>query len=58
MARNGDRSLLGRIGRVLLAEGRKPGATIKDDALIVTYAAGKGLAGRPSSDRIIKVVDK
>jgi hypothetical protein len=58
MARNGDRGLLGRIGRVLLAEGRKPGATLKDDALIVTYAPGKGLAGRPSSERIIKVVDK
>lgn len=58
MARNGDRNLLNRIGRVLLAEGRKPGAAIKDDALIITYASGKGLAGRPSSERIIKVVDQ
>ncbi|MBI1684824.1 DUF4908 domain-containing protein [Caulobacter hibisci] len=58
MARNGDRNLLTRIGRVLLAEGRKPGATIKDDALIITYASGKGPAGRPSSERIIKVVDQ
>lgn len=58
MARNGDRGLLSRIARVLLAEGRKPGATIKDDALVITYAAGKGPAGRPSSERIIKVVDR
>lgn len=58
MARNGDRNLLNRVARVLMAEGRKPGATLKDDALIITYTAGKGPSGRPSSDRIIKVVDR
>jgi hypothetical protein len=58
MARNGDRALLARVGRVLLAEGHKPGATLKGGDLIVTYAPDKGLAGRPSSKRIIKVVNR
>ncbi len=57
-ARKGDRSLLSKIGRVLLTEGRKPGAQLKDGSLIVTYAPGQGLAGRPSSKRIIKVMDR
>ena len=58
MARNGDRNLLSRVVRVLLAEGHKPGASLKGGDLTVTYAPNKGLAGRPSSKRIIKVVNK
>jgi hypothetical protein len=58
MARDGDRSLLNRVVRVLLAEGHKPGATLKGGDLTVTYAPNKGFAGRPSSKRIIKVVDR
>lgn len=58
MARNGDRALLSRVVRVLLAEGRKPGASLKGGDLTVTYAPDKGLAGRPSSKRIIKIVNK
>lgn len=58
MARNGDRALLARVGRVLLAKGHKPGASLKGGDLTVTYAPDKGLAGRPSSKRIIKVVNK
>jgi hypothetical protein len=58
MARDGDRSLLNRVVRVLLAKGHKPGATLKGGDLTVTYAPNKGLAGRPSSARIIKIVDK
>lgn len=57
-ARKGDRSILSKVGRVLLTEGRKPGAQVKDGSLIVTYAPGQGLAGRPSSKRIIKVMDR
>ncbi len=57
-ARKGDRSVLSKIMRVLLAEGRKPGAQLKNDALIVTYSAGEGLAGRPSSKRIYKVINR
>lgn len=58
MARKGDRSLLTRVLRVLLAEGEKPGATLRNGALVVTYAPGQGLAGRPSSKRIVKVVNR
>jgi hypothetical protein len=57
-AREGDRSILSKVGRVLLTEGRKPSAQVKDGSLIVTYAPGQGLAGRPSSKRIIKVMDR
>jgi hypothetical protein len=58
MVRKGDRSEISKITRVLLAEGDKPGATFKNGALIVTYAPGQGVAGRPSSKRIIKVVNR
>jgi len=58
MARSGDRAEIAKVGRVLLAEGDKPGATFKNGALTVTYAPGRGLAGRPSSKRIIKVVNR
>jgi hypothetical protein len=58
MARKGDRSLISRIFRVLLAEGRKPAATVKDGALTIFYSPDQGLAGRPSSKRIIKVLNR
>ena len=58
LARRGDRSVLAGISRVVLAEGDKPGAALRNGALIVTYAPGQGLAGRPSSKRIVKVVNR
>jgi hypothetical protein len=58
LVRKGDRSEIAKVTRVLLAEGDKPGATFKNGALIVTYAPGQGVAGRPSSKRIIKVVNR
>jgi len=58
IARKGDRSILAGITRVVLAEGDKPGATLRNGALIVTYAPGQGMAGRPSSKRIVKVVNR
>jgi hypothetical protein len=56
MARNGDRALLSRVVRVLLVRGGKPGVSLKGGDLTVIYAPDKGLAGRPSSKRIIKVM--
>ncbi|WP_184723244.1 DUF4908 domain-containing protein [Caulobacter sp.] len=53
-----DRSLLSRVLRVLLTEGGKPSAQLKDGSLVVTYAPGEGLAGRPSSKRIFKVMNR
>jgi hypothetical protein len=58
MARKGDRSIISRVVRVLLAEGRKPAAAMKDGALTITYSPDQGLAGRPSSKRIIKVMNR
>jgi hypothetical protein len=58
IARKGDRSVLAQVTRVVLVEGDKPGATLKNGALIVTYAPGQGVAGRPSSKRIVKVVNR
>jgi hypothetical protein len=58
MARKGDRSILARVRRVLLAEGDRPDAALKNGDLIVTYAPGQGVAGRPSSKRILKVVNR
>lgn len=58
MARKGDRSLIAKVFRVLLAEGRKPAAALKDGALTITYSPDQGLAGRPSSKRIIKVMNR
>lgn len=58
LARKGGRAMLAKLNRVLLVEGDKPGAALKDGALIVTYAPGQGTAGRPSSKRIVKVVDR
>ena len=58
MARKGDRSLISKVFRVLLAEGHKPAATLKDGSLTVTYSPEQGLAGRPSSKRIIKVMNR
>ena len=56
LARKGDRATLASITRVVLAEGDKPGASLKNGALVVTYAPGQGVGGRPSSKRIVKVV--
>lgn len=57
-ARKGDRSILSKVARVLLAEGDKPGAALKNGALTITYSPTDGLAGRPSSKRIIRVMNR
>lgn len=55
MARRKDgRALLARFGKVRLVEGRKAEAVIDDAVLKITVAPAQGLAGRPSSERIIK----
>lgn len=58
MARKGDRSKIDKVTKVLFAEGDKPGASLKNGALTVTYAPNQGMAGRPSSKRIVKVVNR
>lgn len=49
------RNLLAQFNRVRFEEGKKPSATLRDGALRIVVAPSQGVAGRPSSDRIIKV---
>ncbi len=56
MARRKDaRALMGQFNKVVLVEGKKAQAVIQDDVLRITVAPAHGLAGRPSSERIIRV---
>ena len=56
IAQRGDgRSLLARFNRVRFEEGKKASATMRDGILRIVVAPGDGLAGRPSSNRILKV---
>ena len=53
--RDDGRRLLARITRVRFEEGKKSSATLKDGVLRIVVSPREGLAGRPSSDRIVKV---
>ena len=53
--RDDGRRLLARIARVRFQEGKKSSATLKDGVLRIVVSPREGLAGRPSSDRIVKV---
>lgn len=53
--RKDGRALLSQINRVQFAEGAKSQAALKNGILSIVVAPSRGLAGRPSSDRIIKV---
>ena len=53
--RKDGRALLGQFNRVRFQEGKKAQASLKGGVLSITVAPAQGLAGRPSSDRIIKV---
>jgi len=56
--RNDGRSMLARFNRVRFEEGRKASAGLKDGVLRIVVAPAEGLAGRPSSNRILKAVAK
>lgn len=49
------RAALGRFSTVRFEEGKKPSVSLKDRVLRIVVAPTHGLAGRPSSKRIIKV---
>jgi hypothetical protein len=53
--RDDGRRFLGRINRVRFTEGKKASATLKDGILRIVVSPSEGLAGRPSSDRILKI---
>lgn len=55
MSRRPDgRTLLGRLTKVRLVEGRKPSATMHGGEMRITVAPAEGLSGRPSSDKIMQ----
>lgn len=47
---------LGRLAKVRLVEGRSPGADLNQGVMQITVSPEEGLAGRPSSDRIMAAV--
>lgn len=53
--RNAGR-LIGRLRRVSFVEGPQPTAAVVGDTLRVTVAPSYGLAGRPSSERIVRTM--
>ncbi|HEX5379895.1 MAG TPA: DUF4908 domain-containing protein [Phenylobacterium sp.] len=48
-----SKSILGRIGKIRLIEGRKASASLQQGVVQITVAPNDGLAGRPSSERIL-----
>lgn len=53
--RKDGRLLLGQFSRVRFQEGKRAQATLRNGVLSIIVAPADGLAGRPSSDRIIRV---
>jgi hypothetical protein len=46
---------LAKIGKVVVVEGARPSVVLKNGVLLIVVTPTEGLAGRPSSDRIISV---
>lgn len=54
IARRADaKTILARIGKIRLVEGRRASASLQQGVIEITVAPADGLAGRPSSDRIM-----
>lgn len=47
------RQALSSIDKVTLVEGRRPGASLRGGVILITITPEDGMAGRPSSDRIL-----
>jgi hypothetical protein len=59
MAKRVDgRALLAKLKQVRLIEGRRPAVQLTHGAMQITVTPALGLAGRPSSERIIATVEK
>jgi len=56
--RTDGRALLGRVKQVRLAEGRRSSVQLVRGALQITVAPGQGVAGRPSSERIVAAAER
>ena len=54
--RPNGQGLLARLGRIQLIEGTSPNAFVQQGVMQITVDPGQGLAGRPSSDRIMAAI--
>ncbi|MDO8900675.1 MAG: DUF4908 domain-containing protein [Phenylobacterium sp.] len=52
-ADSSGRNVLNGIEKVTLVEGRRPGASLRAGVILITITPEDGLAGRPSSERIL-----
>ena len=55
-SRTDGRALMGQVGKIGFAEGQRPAVTLVNGVMTITVAPSLGMAGRPSSDRIIFTV--
>jgi hypothetical protein len=53
-----NKAVMSTLGRVRLIEGRKVEVRQKGSDLQITIVIDDGLAGRPSSERIVKALDR
>ena len=54
--RDGGSAILSKVGKVQFAEGRKSSASYSNGVLRIVVAPSQGLAGRPSSEKVLKVL--
>lgn len=54
--RAGGKALLARIGKVALIPGPRPGVGVHAGVVTITVAPAQGIAGRPSSERILRAL--
>jgi len=52
-AQPGGRAALSGVNKVTLVEGRRPGASLRAGVILITITPEDGMAGRPSSERIV-----
>ena len=55
-ARDGGRASLAKVGRVQFMEGKKASAAYRNGILQVVVSPVQGVAGRPSSDKLVKIL--
>jgi len=51
----GGQTQLAKIGKVVVVEGARPSVVLKNGVLLIVVTPDEGIAGRPSSERIIQV---
>lgn len=55
-ARPDGKTLLSRVGKIAFIEGGKPAVGLQSGVLTITIAPSQGVAGRPSSRRILRAI--